>query len=65
MTRLVSFPQHGKIPEIINFQGEKALFWLWFQMFRSVVTRPCGFGPVAAQYILMGAHGRRGLFISW
>jgi hypothetical protein len=36
-----------------------------FQRVQPVFCWPCLFGPVAAQYIMVGAYGRGGLLTSW
>lgn len=37
----------------------------WFQRFQTMVSQPCYSGPMAKQYIITRAHGRKVLFTSW
>lgn len=46
-----------EILETTNFKEGKVYLISWFQRFQSMVVGLCCFGPVAAQYIMAGAHG--------
>lgn len=48
----------NKIPKLTDFKEETFCFASCFQRFQSV-------GPVATQYVMVGACSREGLFASW